>query len=292
MTAGCFAAIADIDWRTVSVLRYTNKEPMQEHLFSFPRLLTIGRTWLFALGFLVTLNAGAEGVAVSSSGSDAWREEVLLHDGQKMVIERSQSYGGRSEIGQDAPVADHTVRFIVPKGQQTIEWNSPFDHEIGRTSLRLLAVHVKDGMAYVVTEPNLCLSYNKWGRPNPPYVMFQWQTNSWQRIGIEALPQEFSTMNVSQRLSRMWAKDRRGTTLTAAQIQTENTTNQPQYRSILREPINHDPECIPMVTNGMGLWLARGRFSSKPSLEACVAECKRERFEGDTCPCSQLFKVN
>ncbi|CAM8667287.1 hypothetical protein MCEZEM1_02088 [Comamonadaceae bacterium] len=214
---------------------------MHEHLFSFPRLLTIGCTWLFALGFLVTLNAGAEGVAVSSSGSDAWREEVLLHDGQKMVIERSQTYGGRSEIGQDAPVADHTVRFIVPKGQQTIEWNSPFDREIGRTSLRLLAVHVKDGMAYVATEPNLCQSYDKWGRPNPPYVFFKWEANGWQRIGMEALPAEFSTMNVSQRLSRMWAKDRSGTTLTASQIQTENVNNQPQRRSIMREPMAVSP---------------------------------------------------
>lgn len=28
-------------------------------------------------------------------GGDSWKEEVLLHDGSKMIVERSQSYGAR-----------------------------------------------------------------------------------------------------------------------------------------------------------------------------------------------------
>lgn len=199
------------------------------------------RCALLAFGMAIGLSACMGLAGAAGTGGDSWQEAVLLHDGQKMMIERSQTYGGRGEIGQDAPVADHTVRFTVPKGQQTIVWNSPFDREIGRTSLRLLAVHVKDGTPYVVSEPNLCLSYNKWGRPNPPYVIFKWEANAWQRISIEALPQEFSTMNVSHHFARMWARDRNGTTLTATQIQSENATNQKQYREILREPMPVSP---------------------------------------------------
>jgi len=190
---------------------------------------------LLAIALMMCLWAGFG--SAWAAGGNTWQEEVLLHDGQIMLVERSQTYGGQSEIGQSAPVADHTIQFMVPSGQQTIVWTSPFDREVGRSSLNLLAVHVKDRTPYVVAEPNLCLSYNKWGRPNPPYVIFQWSSNEWQRIGIEALPPEFSTMNVSQRTARMWARDRNGTTLTAKEIQAENATNQPQYRSILREPM-------------------------------------------------------
>jgi hypothetical protein len=249
------------------------------------------RRWLVALSLLAGLITCVQTSLASGLGGDSWQEEVLLHDGRKTTIERSQTYGGRGEIGQDVPVATHTVRFNIADGQ-TITWTSPFDGEIGPASLRLLAMHVKDGTAYVVAEPNLCLSYNKWGRPNPPYVIFRWQGDSWQRIGLEALPPEFNSMNVSHRIARMWAKDRNGTTLTAAQIQAENATNQPQYRAILREAVAYDPSCIPMVTNGKGLWRAQAWFSGKPNLEACLAGCKRENFDEITCPCNQFFGGN
>jgi len=35
--------------------------------------------------------------------SASWKEEVLLHDGSKIIVERSLSYGGRHEIGQASP---------------------------------------------------------------------------------------------------------------------------------------------------------------------------------------------
>jgi len=252
---------------------------------------TTTRRILLSVGLAIGLSACVGLACAAGAAGDSWQEEVLLHDGQRILIERSQTYGGGSEIGQDAPVADHTIKFTVPKGQQTLVWNSPFDREVGRTSLRLLAVHSKDGAAYVVTEPNLCLSYNKWGRPNPPYVIFKWESNNWQRIGIEALPQEFSTMNVSQRLARMWARDRNGTTVTAQQIQAENATNQPQYRSILREAMANDGNsCRLEFTNGKGLWLGADWFSGKKDLQSCKALCKREDFSEATCPCSQFFK--
>ena len=243
---------------------------------------------LLAIVLLTSLWAGFS--PAWAADSDTWQEEVLLHDGQKMVVERSQTYGGRHEVGQSAPAREHTIRFSLPNSSNIISWTSEYGEGLGRTNFNLLALHVKDKTPYVIAEPNLCLAYNQWGRPNPPYVIFQWSSNEWQRIGIEALPPEFSTMNVSQRTARMWARDRNGTTLTAKEIQAENATNQPQYRSILREPMNYDPSCIPMVTNGKGLWLAEGRFKKKPSFDACLASCKSEDFDETTCPCNRLFK--
>lgn len=192
------------------------------------------RLWALWIWGLVALSACAL-TPGGLGGGDSWQEEVLLHDGRKMVIERSQTYGGRSEIGQDSPVAEHTIRFALSASQQMISWTSLFDKDAGRAGLRLLAVHEKDGVPYVVAEPNLCQAYNKWDRPNPPYVIFKWRSNDWQRIGIEDLPIEFTTTNVSRYVSRMWARNRNGQLISAEQIQKLNASDQPQYRSIVRE---------------------------------------------------------
>lgn len=130
------------------------------------------------------------------SGGDRWKEEALLHDGSIIMVERFQTYGGMGEIGQSAPVKEHTVTFSLPDSSEKISWTSPYSEEFGRTNFNLLALHIKDGTPYVIVEPNLCLSYNKWGRPNPPYVIFKYHNKTWQRIQLAELPTEFKTINL------------------------------------------------------------------------------------------------
>lgn len=130
-------------------------------------------------------------------GGESWKEEVLLHDGGKIVVERSQSYGGRHEIGQSPPIKEHTISFILPNTNKTITWTSEYGEDIGRTNFYLLAVHTLDGMPYIVASPNSCQSYNKFGRPNPPYVFFKYDGKEWQRIPLEEFPAEFKTINVA-----------------------------------------------------------------------------------------------
>ena len=134
--------------------------------------------------------------ALLGFNGDSWKEEVLLHDGQKIVIKRSQTYGGRSEIGQSAPIKEHNIEFTLPNTGKVIKWMSEYGEDLGRTNFNLLAVHVLNAVPYIVVEPNLCLSYNKWGRPNPPYVIFKYDASAWQRITLQALPAEFKTVNV------------------------------------------------------------------------------------------------
>ena len=135
-------------------------------------------------------------------GGDSWKEEVLLHDGSKLIVKRSQNYGGRHEIGQSPPIREHTITFRLPGSSKTITWTSEYGEELGRTNFNLLAVHVLNGTPYIVTEPNLCLSYNKWGRPNPPYVFYKYDGKTWQRISLEELPVDFKTINVSPHARR------------------------------------------------------------------------------------------
>src|SRR5688500_8514580 len=74
-------------------------------------------------------NAGLFGL-----GDPSWKEEVLLHDGSKIIVERSQSYGGRHEIGQSSPIKEQSIAFTVPNTGTTIEFKSEYGEDIGRAN--------------------------------------------------------------------------------------------------------------------------------------------------------------
>jgi hypothetical protein len=195
----------------------------------------------FALIATFSLNACA---GPFGFGGDSWKEEVQLHDGQKMIVERVQTYGGRSEPGQSGsgPIKEHTIHFTPPGTNQTITWTSEYSTEAGRANFNLLAVHVLNGIPYVVTEPNLCLSYNQWGRPNPPYVLFKYEGNAWRRIPLEQLPVEFKTINVAHNTLGQDARDLVQMGLVPVEkIKEMNRSSNPVYRGIVREALSQEP---------------------------------------------------
>lgn len=150
------------------------------------------------LGLILMMGAGMNAEAgLFGFGGDSWKEEVLLHDGSKIIAQRSLSYGGRREVGQGAPIKEQSISFTLPDSNKTIKWTSEYSEDVGRANFNLLALHILNGIPYVVAEPNLYLSYNKWGRPNPPYVFFKYDGKGWQRILLSAFPVEFKTLNVA-----------------------------------------------------------------------------------------------
>lgn len=200
-----------------------------------------GLRWLLYVSTVIVvaeMSACALVGALPFSG-DSWKEEVLLHDGTIMIITRSQTYGGRHEIGQPPSIKEHTVTFMLPNTNKRITWTSEYDKKLRETNFHLLAVHVLNSTPYIVTEPNLCPSYRKWGRPNPPYVFFKYDGTTWQRIPLEDLPTEFTTMNVVLGLSRQFVDAMvKQKVVPVEQIQKWNSRlSQPEYRTILREPV-------------------------------------------------------
>lgn len=101
-----------------------------------------------------------------------------------------------------------------------------------------MALHILNGIPYIVAEPNLCLAYNKWGRPNPPYVLFKYDGTTWQRISMSELPAEFKTINVSLDIRGRQVEELvKIGTVSAEQIRQRNAhTGIPQFKTILREP--------------------------------------------------------
>ena len=198
----------------------------------------------------VTVGLGAC-IALPASGADSWKEEVLLHDGQKIIVERSQTYKGRSEPGQPAPIGEHNIQFKLPGNSKAINWTSEYGEDLGRTNFNLQALHVKDGIPYVVAEPNLCLAYNKWGRPNPPYVVFRHDGNAWERIAFEALPPEFKTTNVVKRIRGIDVENLvKAKQISAEQVAELNAgLERPESKTILRIALPTDRLC-PQYSGG------------------------------------------
>jgi hypothetical protein len=248
---------------------------------------------LQAICLVVTVGMSAcAGVGLWGFGKDSWKEEVLLHDGSKMIITRSQTYGGRHEIGQPPPIKEHTITFTLPESDKRITWTSEYGDDIGRTNFYLLAVHVLKGTSYIVAEPNLCLSYNKWGRPNPPYVFFEYDGKAWQRIPLDEFPAEFTAVNVALTLGRKDVEAMVSMGLVPAENIKERNgrLQQPERKTILREPVaSVGRQCGEMIRTNEG-WEGLGFFKSQPSYEACSKYCGRKGVDRQNCPCKNLFK--
>jgi hypothetical protein len=238
------------------------------------------------------LSAGACGFLGFDGTS--WKEEVLLHDGSKIVVKRSQTYRGRHEIGQAVPVGEHTIEFELPDSGKSYRWTSKYGEDLGRTEFNLLALHVSRGTPYLIAEPNLCLAYNKHGRPNPPYIIFKYDGKAWQRIQIGELPKEFETINLivnNGREEEIARLARARGYVPAADIARMNVPlTQPQYSSILRKPLAEKKDgCTRMIRIKSG-WEGLGFFRSKGSLDACLSYCQDQAVAKQECPCNELFE--
>ena len=124
-----------------------------------------------------------------------WKEEVLLHDGSKIIVERWQKHGGSHEPGQKPGVSDQSIIFTLPGTKKIVKWKDEYSKELSSSNFDLVALHILKGIPYIITTPSLCLSYNEWGRPNPPYVIFKYEKNEWKRIEIADLPIDFKNIN-------------------------------------------------------------------------------------------------
>jgi hypothetical protein len=131
-------------------------------------------------------------------GTEKWKEEVLLHDGSKIVVERFFHLGSKPTIdSRERQALDETVSFILPGSNKKITWKTDFrDSEPEPNSLNLLVLDIVKGTPYIATYPAGCIAYNKWKRPNPPYIFFKYDGKDWKRIPLEEFPAEISKVNI------------------------------------------------------------------------------------------------
>ena len=161
---------------------------------------------------------------------------MLLHDGSKITVERSVRRGGRHEIGQQPPIKEQSLNFILPSTSERVTWKSEFSADIGLADFQPLLLDIFQGAAYVVTSPVGCLAYNKWGRPNPPYVNFKYQDKAWKRITMHDLPAELKKPNLIFSSPDNEVEKMGKSFVTVAMVQHANSSlTQTQFKTILRE---------------------------------------------------------
>ena len=100
---------------------------------------------LLMLGLSMSACAGLFGF-----GGTSWKEEVLLHDGSKIIVSRSVSRGGRHEIGQQPAYKEQSLSFTMPGTKQSITWEDHYSADIGSASFLPMLVDVYQGTAYLV----------------------------------------------------------------------------------------------------------------------------------------------
>lgn len=176
----------------------------------------------------------------------SWKEEVLLHDGRKLIVERSQTYGGYPTIeSRERELLHEEWIFRIPSGGQKVIWKSDFRRPPEGDSLRLQQLNFLNGVPYIATSPAGCLSYNHWKRPNPPYVFFKHDGKSWQQILLAEFPAAFKDSNVY--VGRPIKSERDGL-ITVDAIQEEHRNLEPYLRQIVREPLANSQLCPPELT--------------------------------------------
>jgi hypothetical protein len=238
------------------------------------------------IGLVLTL-----GASMTACSQTTWKEEVLLHDGQKIIATRTVERGGKSEIGQQAPIKQQSVAFTLPITNEKVVWEDKFTEDIGGANFLPMQLEVHKGLTYLVAYPMGCLSYNKWGRPNPPYVVFKYQSKTWQRIPLQELPAVLTALNLIFSSPDTEAKKSGQAVISAEAIKTLNAGHtKAEYKAILREPLKGaEAGCGEMIFTKNG-WEGLGFFSHQPSYDACLKYCDRKGVSQQDCPCKKLFK--
>src|SRR5437764_1339597 len=98
-----------------------------------------------AICLVATLGVSMNAYATSTF---TWKEEVLLLDGKKIIVERSDTYDSsmNHEIRQGPPLAEHQTTFVIPGTNQTVTWKSNNRPSPDPDSLHLLALDFLDGV--------------------------------------------------------------------------------------------------------------------------------------------------
>ncbi len=251
-------------------------------------LLKAVSTTAFVLTLGMTVSAGA-----SAFGGKTWKEEVKLHDGQVIVEERHVNLGGYLYLDSSERVSlDETATFILRGTNKKIIWKTDFrDSEPEPNSLNLIRFDVVEGTPYIATYPAGCIAYNKWGRPNPPQVLFKYEGDRWKRITVAELPPELIGMPANVIVGAP-ASSQLKSFYTVEGVNTKNYyISTPEYKTILREPVRSAGQgCPEMIRKGNGGWDGIGWFSDQPSKEACLKYCEQKEVSAQNCPCNRLFK--
>ncbi len=198
---------------------------------------------LTQLAMLLMFGASMSACAGIFSHSKGWKEEVQLHDGRVLVVERHFNLDGYpTPDSHERALLDETITFALPESKQKIYWTTEFRQDTPEpNSLGALLLDVVGGVPYLATSPAGCISYNKWGRPNPPYVLFKYVNEEWKRIPLDEFPSELVHSNLMSTPDSRMLKSYYTVEQVKGQMQGRNISA--EARTIMREALPESQLC-------------------------------------------------
>jgi hypothetical protein len=189
------------------------------------------------LGFLLMVGVSVSACAGLFGNSKGWKEEVLLHDGRVLLVERSFNLGGFPTLdARERALLDETITFTLPESNKKIFWKTEYRQDLPEpNSLGALLLDIVNGVPYLATSPAGCIAYNKWGRPNPPYVLFKYVNDAWQQIPLKEFPSELVEANLMNMPASSLLKPYY--TVEASKAKRHDGNINAYAKTILREPV-------------------------------------------------------
>jgi hypothetical protein len=138
--------------------------------------------------------------SLSACSNDiSWNEESKQADGSMLLLSRSIKLGGGHEIGQSTPIASESISFTDTKTGNKIAWHSPSNPYF----LADPVLFQFDGkIVWVLVNPRSCGAWQRYGRPNPAFILFKIENGQQQQLKADELPEPFRYMNIL-----FWPKD-------------------------------------------------------------------------------------
>ena len=166
--------------------------------------------WLILLVVLVAIVA--LGVQMCSPATYRWKEEVRLHDGHLIVVERTRVMSGPREPFRSATVGKWTLAFENPdKPGKKIG----LDVHGGADPMLLGFVQ---GTPYVAIQPGRGDARYFYNCPYPPYIFFRYD-GEWKRIELREFPKELVARNLPNDTPEYEARSRKWGIITSVEIQ-------------------------------------------------------------------------
>lgn len=213
--------------------------------------------------YLLAMSLSMSACATGGSGT-SWKEEVQLHDGSKLIVDHHSNISSRPDQG--LRLVDHTLTFTLPGSSEAIVWKTEYRQDVpDPNSLGALLLDVVGGVPYLATSPAGCIAYNKWGRPNPPYVLFKYTHAAWQQIPLTAFPPELVQANLMSPSATLSFKPYY--TVEEARAYRQNGNVAAYARTILREAVGGVWSSCPEMVYYKGAWVGPGDSIGKRMLD-------------------------
>jgi len=163
----------------------TRQDPLLETATSPPAKRRSG--WLVLTAVLVAIVVF--GVQMRTPATYRWKEEVQLHDGRLIVVERSRVMSGPREPFRSATVGKWTLAFENPD-----KLGMKIALEVHGGAAPMLLGFV-GGVPYVAINPRRGDAQYFYNCPDPPYILFRYD-GEWKRIELRDFPRELVNRNL------------------------------------------------------------------------------------------------